>query len=172
MNINLFFIFIFISLISIFVFFKPMKLQNGESVDVASVEVYRFNTHELSTSGLNRIIQGSKALIYQDIYIIKDVNYTDSTKDMLSNLTSNNGIYKNNVIDLDGNVVYKRSDGLTLKSNKLSYNEKTSVLKTDENYVMYRGKNEIKGKSFSLNNELDRFNSKNVQIVYDTEGNI
>jgi len=171
MNINRFFIFICLSLMVVFFFFKPMKLAENKKIDIAGVEVEKFSIHELNTKGLTRIIRGSKALIYKDTYKIIDVDYTDASRDNIANIKAKDGIYKDKTITLNGDVFFTRNDGLVLESQSLSYNEKTSILKTDDKYIMYRDKNKVIGTSFKLNNKLNKVYSKNVDITYDIGDN-
>jgi len=171
MNINFFIIFLLTGLMMIFIFFKPMKLKENKNIEIANIEAHAFIIHELDTEGLSRVIKGSKAFIYKDRYNILDVEYTDATKRQISNLKAKNGIYKNNIINLFGNVKYTRGDGLVLKSKSLSYNEKTSVLKTNDKYIMYKNESKVLGTSFELNNDLNKIISKNVQVIYQIEEN-
>ena len=172
MNINLFFAFVFAGLMVIFVFFQPMKLKETKNIEVATVETYGFVIHQLDTKGLTRIIKGKQAFIYKDRYNILDVDYTDATKEQIVNLKAKNGIYKDKTIKLSGDVKYTRDDGLVFKSQSLDYNEKTSILETDDRYIMYKDKNKVIGKSFRLDNKLDKIYSKNVEVVYQIGSNL
>jgi len=172
MNINLFFISVFTALMVVFVFFKPMKLKQKITKEVANVETYAFVMHQLDTKGLVRIVKGKEAFVYKDRYNVKDIDYTDATKNKRINIKADDGIYKDRTIHLLGHVVYKREDGLVFKSQSLKYNEKTSIAKTDDKYVIYRDKDKINGISVLLDNKLDKIYSKDVDVVYDIKGKI
>jgi len=166
MNINIFFLFIFTGLMIIFIFFQPAKLKTSKNIEIATVETYDFIIHQLSTKGLTRIIKGKQAFIYKDRYNIVDVDYTDASKKQIVNLKAKNGLYKDKTIKLSGDVKYTRDDGLIFKSQSLNYNEITSILKTNDKYIMYKDKNKIVGKSFKLNNNLEKIYSKDVEVTY------
>ena len=172
MNINIFFLFIFTALMMIFVFFQPMEIKTTKDIEVATVETYDFVVHQLDTKGLTRIIKGKQAFIYKDRYKILDVDYTDATKKQIINLKAENGLYKDKTIKLNGNVRYTRDDGLIFKSQSLNYDEKTTVLDTKDNYVMYKDKNKVIGTSFKLDNNLEKIHSKNVEVTYQIGNNL
>lgn len=154
-----------------FFFFKPMKLQENKNIDIASVEVYDFIIHELTPEGLSRVINGTKAYIYKDTYNIINVNYTDASDNKISNIVAKKGIYKDRIITLKGDVKYTRDDNIVLESQSLTYDEKNSILTTNDRYIMYNAQNKITGTSFKLNNKLEKVYSKNVHITYNIEDN-
>ena len=166
MNINIFFIFLFLVLMSIFLFFKPMHMQNSIHTEVPNSEIYSFSIYKLDTKGLNTIFKGSKALVYEDRYEVSNVDYKDSSKKNISNIKANTGVYKDNIIYLKGDVVYTRDDGLIFKSQSFQYNEKTEIAKTNDKYIMYSNKNKVTGKSLKINNKLNKIYSKNITAKY------
>ena len=150
----------------VFIFFKPMKLQENKDIEIATVETYDFIIHQLDTKGLTRIIKGQQAFIYKNRYNIINVDYTDASKKQIVNLKAKKGLYKDKIINLNGDVKYTTEDGTIFKSESLTYNEKTSILRTNDRYIMYKNKNKVIGKSFKLNNNLNKIYSKNVEVTY------
>ncbi len=169
MNINIFFAFLFAGLMLIFFLFKPMFLKSTKSGEIANFEVSEFTIHELDTKGLTTILQGSKGFSFADRYEVLDVNYTDSSRDYIANITSNNGIYKNDTIDLKGNVVYTREDGLIFKSQSAVYNQKSAIAYTKDKYIIYRNKDKMSGSDLIYDNRLDKIHSKNVRATYNLQ---
>ena len=76
------------------------------------------------------------------------------------------GVYKNSNIDLKGNIIYIREDGLEIKSKSMLYNTKTSVATTDEEFEAYMGDNRMNGSSIMYNSEKKHLKSKDVTMTY------
>jgi LPS export ABC transporter protein LptC len=171
LNINLFFIAITLALSVIFVSFKPMKIKKQKFVEIPMFQLDNFSVHELNQSSLISIMKGSNALRFDDRYKVENIDYTDSSRKYIANLKANDGLYKDKdgILKLQGDVVYKREDGLTFKTSKAVYDQNTSIVKTDEKYILYRDKDQVTGVSLVYNNEKNIIKSKQVRAVYQLE---
>lgn len=150
----------------IYIFFQPLKIKQQEFDDVPLLTMGNFVMYELQRTGLQTIMAGTKALRYTERYIVNDVNFTDNSKEFMSNMQADNGIYKNNIVDLKGNVVYKREDGLTFESDTLNYDTKNSIAQTKDDYLAHRDKNSMKGASFIYDSINNTMKSKQVTVKY------
>ncbi|EDZ62696.1 protein containing DUF1239 [Sulfurimonas gotlandica GD1] len=152
----------------IFIGFKPMNIKQQEFVDVPLFQLEAFTLHELSQDGLVTLMKGSKAIRYNDRYKVFNIDYTDNSKNFIANMRADNGLYrdKDDVIDLTGNVIYNREDGLIFESQEATYNKKSAIAKTNKDYVIYRDSNRVVGTSLTYDNRLNRVKSKNVVAKY------
>ena len=166
MNINIFFLILASGLFMIFFFFKPLNIKQQKFEDIPLFELEKFKLIELNNAGLTTILDGTKGIKYSDRYEIFNVDYTDNTKSYLANMKANSGLYKGNTIDLNGNVVYSREDGLTFKTQKATYNKKTSIAKSNTSYVSYLGENKIEGSYIKYNSLTKVLGSKNIKASY------
>lgn len=168
MNINIFFIVITLALSVIFVGFKPMVIKKQKFVETPMFQLDTFSMHELNQAGLITIMKGSYATRYSDRYKVENIDYTDNSKKYIANVKANDGLYKDKdgILKLQGNVIYTREDGLTFKTSKAVYDKNTSIVKTDEKYILYRDENNITGTSLSYDNVKNRVKSKQVFAVY------
>jgi LPS export ABC transporter protein LptC len=146
--------------------FKPVEVTHQKFSDVPLFSISTFTMHELNSKGLITLMNGDKATRYSDRYTVEKMNYTDNSKKYLANMQSNSGIYKDDVVYLDGNIVYTREDGLTFETQKAIYNKKNSTAATEGNYVLYQGSNRVNGEDLKYNNSLERVESKNVVVRY------
>ncbi|MBL1243927.1 MAG: LPS export ABC transporter periplasmic protein LptC [Sulfurimonas sp.] len=153
----------------IYIFFQPLKIKQQEFDDVPLLTMGNFVMYELQSTGLQTIMAGTKALRYTERYIVNDVNFTDNSKEFMSNMQADNGIYKDNIVDLKGNVVYKREDGLTFKSDTLNYNTINAIAKTQDDYLAYRNKNSMRGASFVYDSINNTMSSEKVIVKYQLE---
>lgn len=168
MNINIFFIAISFGLMMIFIGFKPLDIKQRKFVDVPLFELETFTLHELSQKGLITLMKGSRATRYSNRYKVDNIDYTDNSKQFIANMRADNGLYRDmqDIVDLKGNVIYNREDGLIFESDEATYNKKSAIAHTNKDYVMYRDDNIVVGTSVVYDNRLNRVRSKNVVAKY------
>jgi len=150
----------------IFFFFKPLNIKEQKFVDVPLFEIKSFNLYELNTKGLKTLMSGENAFKYSDRYKVKNIDFTDNSKNYIANMKANDGLYKKNMIYLDGNVSYAREDGLTFESQHVIYNKKTSIVTSKSNYIAHMGENKMIGTFIRYNTHLNKMKSKNVVVEY------
>jgi len=166
MNINIFFLAISSFLLVILFAFKPLDIKQQKFVDVPQFNILSFKMHELNNEGLVTLMSGSEGTKYSNRYVVKNINYTDHSKVYVANMQADNGIYKQEIVTLTGNVIYLREDGLTFKTKKATYNKKTSIARANGKYVIYQNKNEVIGKKLKYNNIKEKISSQNVTAKY------
>lgn len=171
MNINLFFVFIFTGLVMIYVFFNPTKLQQFETKEIAQLELFNFSIYDLDVKGLRSVFSGLKGYKYKDRYEVSDVNYTDNTKEYTTNIYSDFGIYKDHIINLQGDVVFVRADGLSFKTNEAFYDQDTGILKTPSAYTLYRNNDKITGVKLFFDSKENHVLSKQISATYQIQDN-
>ncbi len=166
MNINNFFLSIFFGLMVIFFLFKPLDLKQQTFVDVPLFELKQFTLHEINAFGLTTLMTGNQATKYSNRYVVENMDYTDNSKKYIANMKAEHGVYKDDIIDLDGSIVYVREDGLTFETEKAEYNKKTNIVSTDTKYRAFRGVSIATGDSLKYYNILDKIESTNVVVNY------
>lgn len=122
--------------------------------------------YELNLEGLKTLMTGSHAIRYSDRYTIDDVNYTDNAKIYRANMKANFGIYKEDIIDLDGDVFYTRSDGFNFATQHATYNKKTAIAISQQDYIAHQGQNEVRGSYVRYNNRNNTIDSTNIDAIY------
>jgi len=159
LNANYFYLLIALVLLGIFVGFKPLQLPDtlGSDVEVPELELTRFTLYEVDETGLQNIMIGQKGFQYKDRLEVKDINYTDSTKSVRSNLQADFGIYdKVNIITLKGNVRYHREDGVRFSSQEAVLKQKEETISVDGRFKLERFADNVVG----------------VKLFYDTKNGI
>lgn len=146
--------------------FKPMDVKVQHFKDVPLFELGDFTMYELNPEGLTTILLGSTGTRYTNRYTITDMDYTDNSKKYIANMISDFGVYKDEIVDLKGHVVYVREDGLTFKSEKALYNKKTADVVSNTNYIAYLNNNVVIGSYIKYNNISKKIYSKNVTAKY------
>ncbi|MCW8839298.1 MAG: LPS export ABC transporter periplasmic protein LptC [Thiovulaceae bacterium] len=169
MNINIFLFIVMIGLSMIYFLFKPMNFKQTQDKEIAQFSLTNFTLNELDKSGLITKMNGDEAIRYNDRYLVENINYTDNTKEFLANMKAKKGLYKKNIVYLNGDVKFKREDGVRFFSQKATYNKNTDVASSDVEYVAYIGENYVTGDSVTLDNKNNIIKSKNIYAIYNLE---
>ena len=150
----------------IYIVFKPMSVEQQAFKDIPLFEITDFKVHELDTKGLKSLLSGSESQRFKDRYTVENINYTDNSKKFLANMSAKNGVHKEDVTTLRGDVRYKREDGLVFEGEEAIYNKKLALLSTNEKYIIYQGKNNIRGETLLYNSQTNRVQSTKIQAIY------
>lgn len=150
----------------IFFFFKPLHIKKKDYHNVPLFNVSKFSMYELDSYGLLTLMTGNRSLKYADRYTVEGIDFTDNSKDFIANMKADHGLYKDDIVTLNGNVAYYREDGLAFESPTLVYNRKSSIATTKDPYIAYMGTNSMRGSSLEYNVNDNKIKSKNVEIKY------
>ncbi|WP_304544157.1 LPS export ABC transporter periplasmic protein LptC [Sulfurimonas microaerophilic] len=153
-------------LLSIFFFFQPQKMTQKKFDDVPLLHIKDFTMYELNPAGVKTLMLGSEAFRYNDRYTVDNIDHTDKSTNHISNLRADFGVYKDNKLDLDGNVTLVRDDGLSYKTQKAFYYKDKALFVTDTDYVLSQGKNILRGSYLDHNNLTGKIHSKNINATY------
>lgn len=153
-------------LLSIFFFFQPQKLLQKDFGDVPMLHIKDFTMYELDPFGMKTLMLGEEAFRYKDRYTVDNIEHTDHSKTHISHLRADFGLYKNDTLDLDGNVRFLRDDGLNYKTQKALYYKKKGLFVTDTDYVLSQSANVLRGTYLDHNNLSGKIHSKNVNAIY------
>jgi len=166
MNINLFFSLLFFGLAMIFTLFKPLYLKEQSFVDVPIFELKFFTLHELDIFGLSTLMSGDSSIKYDNRQLVTNIDYTDNSREYIANMKADEGIYEDDRVQLNGNIVYIREDGLTFKTQKALYDKKIEIIQTQTEFISLRGDNTIKGSLLKYHNDSQKIEAENVTIKY------
>ena len=169
LNINGFLSLIVVALAMIYFLFEPMKLKKIAPGEVAQFSLFSFTMYELDKTGLTTLMKGNEAVRYADRYVVENIDYSDNSKEYIINIKAKDGLYKGNIIYLDGDVRFKREDGLNFFSQKVTYNKITDVAISEVDYISYMGLNQVRGSKIIYNNKKNTIISKDVYAIYDMQ---
>lgn len=169
LNINFFLSSIVVGLAMIYFLFEPMKLKEVKFDEVAQFSLFSFTLYELDKTGLTTLMKGNEAIRYENRYVVENIDYSDNSKEYLLNMKAKNGLYKDNIVHLDGDVKFKREDGLNFFSQKLVYNTITDTVVSEVDYISYMGLNKVQGSEIRYDNKNNNIKSKNVYAIYNMQ---
>jgi len=167
MNINGLLILILICLSMIYFLFEPMKIKKINTKEVPLFSLGVFTLYELDRFGLTTLMKGTQASRYSDRYDVKNIDYTDNAKEFSSNMKAKHGLYKNEIVYLDGDVYFTRKDGLKYFSQKAVYNKKTDISISEVDYVANMGLNQVWGSYLRYDTKKEKIKAKNIYAIYE-----
>lgn len=179
MTVNSFFLLLLAGLTGIYVFFSPMNIQVKYEEDIAMLDLNKFTMYKIDTTGLLSTMTGSsgKRFInrhdYTQHYKVYDINFTDSSHQFLQNMVSDFALYKGEKVFLEGNVRYKRVDGLMFLSDEAQYNHRNSVVTTQGPFTMAEAGNWLIGTKLYYDSVREAAKGEHIKGVYtlmDTKG--
>jgi LPS export ABC transporter protein LptC len=153
----------------IYFLFEPMNLDKTDTKEMPQFSLEKFTMYELDQNGLTAKMLGDDGLKYSDRYVVKNIDYTDNSKEFKTNMKALDGLYKKDILYLKGDVELKRDDGLNFFSQKLTYNKLKDTAHTDVKYIAYMGKNFVTGSRAKIDNRAGKIRSKKIYAVYNLE---
>lgn len=166
LNINLFLAIISAILFSIFIFIKPFEVLKSEKKEVPILELNDFIIFELDTEGLNTKLLGSHAFKFTNRYEIDNVDYTDAKNELSDNLTAKHGRYQDDIIDLEGDVHYKRIDGVRFDSQEAQYKNKLGIVSTQKDFILYQNESWFSGTKLLFDTKKESYSALSVEGLY------
>lgn len=168
LNANYFYLLIALVLLGIYLGFKPIKVPaNLAKGEIPELELTRFTLYEVDESGLQDIMIGKKGYQYKNRLEVKDINYTDSSKRLRSNLQADRGIYdKVDLITLQGNVRYHREDGVRFNSKEARLKQKEETIYVDGRFKLHKFADNVVGNHLVYDTKDGVSKAKNVIGYY------
>ena len=166
MNANLLFAIAGLSLVGMYLFFKPISVERPQNKEVAQLDLKTFTIFELDRQGLKRIMYGDDGKRFNDRYEVKNIVYSDSRDAVTQDMTADFGIYKRETVILSGNVHIQRSDGLDVRTDKASYNQQRAIVKSIGPFYMVQDGNSAKGRNLVYHMNNRHVKAKNIEALY------
>ncbi len=149
-----------------FGYFEPHERQKQEVREVPLFELDQFVIYEINRFKIERFFQGVQGKRFIDRYEISDAKFTNNSKIMSESIHSDNALYKENLILLDGNVHYVREDGFQFRSSEGSYDQNSSRIQTQGAFLLTKDGNKVEGSHLDYNVNLDTVSADKVRGSY------
>ncbi len=169
MNINLFFIIIIGLLLSVFILFRPLKIELPDHKEIAQLELKDFQIYELNEQGVKSILEGNAGKRYENRYEVVDVSFKDATEEYIQMMHADHGRYQDDIIYLKDNVFYTQDNNITFKSDEAKYDVNTSTVTTQGAFTMRLNDHYFKGQQLKFNIKENKVLAKKVSGSYQLE---
>ena len=166
MSINLFFVLILGLLVGMFAYFKPAYTSYGTGEEIPAIELQTFTLYEISRQGIDHVLTGEDGKMFDDRYEISSAIFSDNTKKLAQTVKAQKAVYRNDVVDLSGNVRYERADGLRFFSKEGKYDTNLSVVSTKGAFEIIQNRHRVEGTKLYYNTARDTVSADSVSGVY------
>lgn len=166
MSINVFFLLILTLLIGMFSYFKPTHTSQIQAKEVPQFELDNFVIYEISPTKIVHFFEGEHGKRFEDRYEVSLAKFSNNEKALFESIAANQALYKNDVVTLDGDVHYVRSDGLEFRSQEGVYNQALGFVQTSGPFSFTQAKNSVQGVGLYYDLNLETVNANQVRGVY------
>lgn len=166
MSINLFFVLVLGLLMGMYGYFSPMAQGEKNNTEVPKIHLFSFSLYEISHRGVDHILEGKEGKKFDDRYEITQANFSDNTKTQFQTIRSDTALYRDDVLVVEGNVHYRRADGLEFRSQEGKYDAKQSRISTEGSFVITQNANRVDGRRLNYDTERKTVSANTVQGIY------
>ncbi|MFV0481580.1 MAG: LPS export ABC transporter periplasmic protein LptC [Campylobacteraceae bacterium] len=143
-----------------------MSNQNGS---IASIELLHVKDYNINEEGVVMAISADRALRFSDRDVLYTVDAYMNKNNTVETLKSNNATIKNEVIYLDGNVIYTRDKTLKLTTEEVEYYQKNGTIVGKTLFRIEDSINVAHGDGFVYNTKNGVIDAKNIKALIETE---
>lgn len=169
MGINKFVFFLLFVSITFLMIDKQQKIVVVNQQEVPTVSFYDSVMYEITENNLNQIVHSKEAYIYdkreelvESVIIARTKKDTSNTN---TNIVSSDNIVKiKNDLYMDGNVNLQLNNNLTVKTEQIQYNLKTSIAKNNIAFEIIQNGNKFTGEELFLDAKSSHIIAKNTKF--------
>lgn len=165
-SINLFFVLLLSMLLGVFLFFKPIKTAPTPTKEVAQLELINFTLYSMKPEGVENVLAGSLGQRFEDRYEVTNVTFSDATKSQMEVMHADRGLYREDRIDLSGNVTYRQEGGIEFQSEQAHYDLNDSVVTTPGAFVVTMNESRVDGERLYFQTKERHMKAENINATY------
>ncbi len=166
------FIAIYIGAISYLTFFSK-KFEDMDFEKEKEIPLIKFTdieSYNIDRSGIDTIIKAKEALRFSKYDELKKVNIITFARGLTESLRAKRAKYEKDTVYLYGNVLYKREDNLTIKTQKVVYKIEKEVIFSQTPFILTNDKVKIEGNSFAYNKQKGIIKATKIEaLIKETE---
>lgn len=157
--------------IAIFLFIQEPYYGQLSKTDmgIANIQMENVKDYEIVDTKIVRITTAKESIKYLDRDLLHDVHVASYEKDFIYDVRSKQAEFKDEILTLKDDVVIKRSDDTTFKSQEISYDKNKNIL---YNNTLFEIKNPIynaNGSGFTYDLDKKSIIASNVHVDYKLE---
>ena len=163
---------LFFVLIMVFLLTKnPYSLEyNSNQAGKPEIEIFNMKNYDISKFGVTSIIFAKKVERYKGYDKMYGVEALHKGKlKLIDSLVADKGLYAKNILYLDDNVKYTRSDDLALNTNSVKYDIKNKILSSNIPFEFIKKNVTTHGSSFTYDMQKGIIEAKNIKTVIRTD---
>ncbi len=156
------------AVIMIFLLTKnPYELKyNPKSKNQANVVLFGVKTYDISNLGVDSLLIASKIERFTGYDKLYNINALHKGKlSLVDSVLANKGLLAKNILYLNDNVKYTRSDDLALNSNSVKYDLKNKILSSNKKFEFTKKNTKTIGTSFIYQMQKGIISAKHIKTV-------
>lgn len=134
-----------------------------------TVEFKNIENYNIDEKGIQMYAKADDARRYKDRDILFNLDGYMQKDTILETLKSNNATMQNNMIYLNGDVVYTRNETLTLKTEAVEYNQTSEILTGKTAFVLEDARTIANGDSFVYDAKIGKIEADNMRATIKME---
>ncbi|MCF6173591.1 MAG: LPS export ABC transporter periplasmic protein LptC [Campylobacteraceae bacterium] len=132
----------------------------------ADIILFGVKTFEITKSGVNSILVSSKVERFKGYDKLYNINALHKgILNLIDSVVSDKGLLVKNILYLDDNVKYTRSDDLVLNSNSIKYDLNNKILSSNRKFEFIKKNTKTIGTSFVYQMQKGIINAKNIKSI-------
>jgi len=159
---------IFFVLIMVFLLTKnPYSLEyNSNGAGKPEIEIFNMKNYDISLAGVTSIIFAKKVERYKNYDKMFSVEALHRGKlKLIDSLKADKGLFAKNILYLDDNVKYTRSDDLALNTNSIKYDVKKKILSSNIPFEFIKKDMTTHGSSFTYDMQKGIIRASKIKTV-------
>lgn len=165
MVVKFFYIFVVVFTVGIIfiVFQDPYDIQElKKNLNVATMTMYKVEDYEIGET-IGSKYKAEVATRYNDRDEFKNFDGFYIKGDTNHSLTSNDAIYKGNILTFKNNAFYSNSDNVTYNSDEIVYDINKKEISSKKDFVLTQNENKVIGKEILYKMEDKKIYAKKVK---------
>ncbi len=134
--------------------------------DTALLEFKKFKLYDLGSGGLNMMLQGDSGERFSNRYEISNINYTNKSVEKPQSMQASEALYKDNMLYLNDDVMYRQGESFTFRSDEALYDEKAKTAYTSGKFELKSSDGVFRGTALEYNSETQNVNAKAITATY------
>ncbi|WP_200763900.1 LPS export ABC transporter periplasmic protein LptC [Nitrosophilus alvini] len=152
-------------------FMKPRVLEKKEAKSTAELVFKNFLILEIEQEGIKKNIIGQEGRKFADRYEIDKIKYFKKNGDF-EELTAKRGVYKNDIVRVFGDVVYKKGKDFIFKSQRAKYDTKKEIVSTDTKFTLITKSAVVNGRDLIYYRKRGKILAKKIDAKIFENGKI
>lgn len=151
---------------------NPYLLKYSSSLtDKPEIEIFGMESYEISLSGVKSIIIANKLERYRNYDKMYDIKALHEGKlRLIDSLVADKGMLSKNILYLDENVKYTRSDDLALSTNSVKYDIANKILSSNTPFELSKKSMTTYGNAFTYDMQKGIIRATKIKTVIENGG--
>lgn len=143
-------------------------LQNANR-KIATLQMEDVVDYEINKKSISRITRAKEAIKYSDQDRLKYPTMELLKDKLVYTLSSKDGVFQNDKVTLIGNVHFHRDDGITLDTQKASYDLKKKIVYGNAPFTLHQKLLNANGKGFIYHINKKTLSARGIDATYEWE---